>query len=134
MGSHHSHLPEVGTTTRCDVLPSELLSPAVLSAQAAEGIPFCQCHAKKTINKLRGGAGFEDESSNGVFLHVEVQDSQGLGGLKEGQALVSIPKSLSEAGPQLKPSPSWAAMILPPSPDVPAVLWKKAPRHQTTWL
>lgn len=44
---------------------------------------------------------------------MEVQDPQGLGGLKEGQALVSILKSLSQAGPELKPSPSWAAVILP---------------------
>ena len=136
VGSHcsHSRLPEVGTTTRSDVVPGEPQSPAVLSTWAVEGIPLCRGRAKKTRNKLRGGVGFEEELGKGIFPHVEVQDPQRLGGLKEGQALVSILKSLSQAGPLLEPRSPWVAVILPPSPDVPGMLWKKTPRHQTTWL
>lgn len=51
----------------------------------------------KTRNYLRGVVGFAEELGKEIFPHIEAWDPQGLGGLKEGQALVSILKSLSQA-------------------------------------
>lgn len=42
-----------------------------------------------------GVVGFEEELGKGILPHTEVRNPLGLGGLKEGQALVSILKSLT---------------------------------------
>lgn len=72
----------------------------MLSTLVAEGIHHSQGCAKKTRNNLREGFGIEEELGKGIFPRVEMRDSQGPGGLRDGQALVSILKILSQAGPE----------------------------------
>jgi len=67
-------------------------------AAVAEGTHCCRGCAEKTRNNLWGGAGFEEELGKGIFPHIEARHPQGPVGLKEGRALVSILKSLSQAG------------------------------------
>lgn len=45
-----------------------------------------------------GGVGSEKELGKGILPYTEVRNPLGLGGLKEGHALVSILKSLSYTG------------------------------------